>query len=392
MSAACRGPKPLLAIMRDKAEGRERRCRRCSRNARASGRRSRAAAGGHRHRPGQRRRVLQAQLCDLCRRAADRLRRQGRAQARGGPRRVPQLRRAPGQDRRGDPVGLRQPAAKDRSRSRTPHRSTTDLANLAAAVDAARPARAFMNAASPGVVAIFQPNEYYPSEDAYLEARRRSAAARVRSNRRSRLPAADRQPRPRHGPPPRFRRPERRGIPRVVDRNVAALNHALRNLPADRLRMHMCWGNYPGPHHRDIPLERIAERRAARQAADNLCSKAPIRATRTNGRCSRRCSCPTTRSWCPGVIDSDLELHRAPRTRRPAPVALRRRGRARAGDGRLGLRLFHVHGSADRLARHRLGQARKPGRRRPDCECEAVDLSRGPNHQSANGGGDAAGV
>jgi 5-methyltetrahydropteroyltriglutamate--homocysteine methyltransferase len=40
-------------------------------------------------------------------------------------------------------------------------------------------------------------------------------------------------------------------------RHVEVLNHALRNLPADRLRMHICWGNYEGPHHHDIPLERL---------------------------------------------------------------------------------------------------------------------------------------
>jgi 5-methyltetrahydropteroyltriglutamate--homocysteine methyltransferase len=46
----------------------------------------------------------------------------------------------------------------------------------------------------------------------------------------------------------------------VIDRNVAALNHALRNIPAENIRMHLCWGNYAGPHHRDIPLAKIAER------------------------------------------------------------------------------------------------------------------------------------
>jgi 5-methyltetrahydropteroyltriglutamate--homocysteine methyltransferase len=40
-------------------------------------------------------------------------------------------------------------------------------------------------------------------------------------------------------------------------RHVEVLNHALRNVPADRVRMHVCWGNYEGPHHHDVPLERL---------------------------------------------------------------------------------------------------------------------------------------
>jgi 5-methyltetrahydropteroyltriglutamate--homocysteine methyltransferase len=40
-------------------------------------------------------------------------------------------------------------------------------------------------------------------------------------------------------------------------RHVEVLNHALRNIPADRMRMHICWGNYEGPHHHDIPLEQL---------------------------------------------------------------------------------------------------------------------------------------
>ena len=44
---------------------------------------------------------------------------------------------------------------------------------------------------------------------------------------------------------------------KVAEGNIEALNHALRDIPADRLRLHLCWGNYQGPHHRDIPLREI---------------------------------------------------------------------------------------------------------------------------------------
>jgi 5-methyltetrahydropteroyltriglutamate--homocysteine methyltransferase len=48
------------------------------------------------------------------------------------------------------------------------------------------------------------------------------------------------------------------GFLRVVERNIAALNHAVRNIPPERMRMHVCWGNYAGPHHLDIPFAQIA--------------------------------------------------------------------------------------------------------------------------------------
>jgi 5-methyltetrahydropteroyltriglutamate--homocysteine methyltransferase len=44
---------------------------------------------------------------------------------------------------------------------------------------------------------------------------------------------------------------------KIAEANVEALNHALRDLPPDRLRLHLCWGNYEGPHHRDVPLRDI---------------------------------------------------------------------------------------------------------------------------------------
>ncbi len=63
------------------------------------------------------------------------------------------------------------------------------------------------------------------------------------------------------------------------------LNHALRNVPGDRVRMHVCWGNYEGPHTYDVPLEKLLPvvMKAKPQA---ILFEAAIRATRTSGRCS----------------------------------------------------------------------------------------------------------
>lgn len=136
----------------------------------------------------------------------------------------------------------------------------TDLANLKAASDSAKPGAAFMNAASPGVVAIFQKNEYYPNDEDYImavaEALRGEYEAIVAAGFTLQVDSPDLA----MGRHLAFAHLSDEEFLKVVERNVAALNHALRNIPADRLRMHLCWGNYPGPHHHDIPLEKIASR------------------------------------------------------------------------------------------------------------------------------------
>ena len=135
-----------------------------------------------------------------------------------------------------------------------------DLTNFSAAVTAAKPVGAFMNAASPGVVAVFQKNAYYPSEDAYVEAvgeaLRIEYEAIVAAGFQLQVDSPDLA----MGRHIAFQDLDDAGFLKVIDRNVQALNNALRNIPADKVRMHLCWGNYAGPHHRDIPLKAIAER------------------------------------------------------------------------------------------------------------------------------------
>jgi 5-methyltetrahydropteroyltriglutamate--homocysteine methyltransferase len=133
----------------------------------------------------------------------------------------------------------------------------TDLKNLRSAVDAARPAGAFMNAASPGVVSVFQKNEHYPSEEAYIEAvaeaLRPEYEAIVAAGFLLQIDSPDLA----MGRHLAFAELDDTAFITIARRNVTALNEALRNIPAERVRMHLCWGNYPGPHHRDIPLEKI---------------------------------------------------------------------------------------------------------------------------------------
>lgn len=179
----------------------------------------------------------------------------------------------------------------------------TDLANLKAAVDAARPHGAFMNAASPGVVAIFQKNDFYSSDEAYLE-----AVAEALREEYERIVEAGfllqiDSPDLAMGRHLAFADRSDEEFLKVIDRNVDALNHALRNIPADKLRMHLCWGNYPGPHHRDIPLEKIAARVLRAKPQVILLEGANPRHGH-EWAVFESVALPEDKVLCPGVIDS----------------------------------------------------------------------------------------
>jgi 5-methyltetrahydropteroyltriglutamate--homocysteine methyltransferase len=132
-----------------------------------------------------------------------------------------------------------------------------DLRHLQAAADRHRPAAAFMNAASPGVIALFQPDRYYGDHDAYLEAlaeaMRPEYEAIVAAGFLLQLDSPDIGV----GRHMMFKDRSDDEYLRVVEQHIEVLNHALRNIAADRVRMHVCWGNYEGPHHRDIEMRTI---------------------------------------------------------------------------------------------------------------------------------------
>ena len=132
-----------------------------------------------------------------------------------------------------------------------------DLANFRAAVERHRPAEAFMNAASPGVIALFQPNQHYPDHESYLyalaNAMQPEYEAIVAAGFLLQLDSPDlglgRHMMFKGQPDGEYRR--------QAELHVEALNHALRNVPPDRVRLHVCWGNYEGPHHHDAPMEMV---------------------------------------------------------------------------------------------------------------------------------------
>jgi 5-methyltetrahydropteroyltriglutamate--homocysteine methyltransferase len=132
-----------------------------------------------------------------------------------------------------------------------------DVANMRAAVNASQPTDAFLNAASPGVVALFQPNDFYPTQDDYLEAlaegMRVEYEAIVAAGFLVQIDAPDLA----MGRHTMYRNRSVEEFLELAAMHIEVLNHALRNIPAEKARMHVCWGNYEGPHHHDIPLAQL---------------------------------------------------------------------------------------------------------------------------------------
>jgi len=132
-----------------------------------------------------------------------------------------------------------------------------DLDNFSAAVERHGPTQGFMNAASPGVIALFQPNKHYDNHEAYLsalaEAMRSEYEAIVAAGFVLQLDSPDLG----LGRHMLFKdRPEEEYI-ELANLHVEVLNDALRNIPSEMVRLHVCWGNYEGPHHCDAPMETV---------------------------------------------------------------------------------------------------------------------------------------
>jgi 5-methyltetrahydropteroyltriglutamate--homocysteine methyltransferase len=130
---------------------------------------------------------------------------------------------------------------------------------LKAATKGAGAEEVFMSAASPGVVSIFMANEYYPSREKYLE-----AIARVMKDEYEAIHAAGfvlqldcpDLAMSRHN---RFPDMSLEDFRKIVALHVEVLNEATKRIPPDRMRLHLCWGNYEGPHHLDVPLRDIVD-------------------------------------------------------------------------------------------------------------------------------------
>lgn len=129
-----------------------------------------------------------------------------------------------------------------------------DLNHFAAARSNHGNPEGFMNAASPGVIALFQPNEHYLNDDAYLEALAEAMRPEYEAIVNAGLVLQLDSPDLGLGRHMMFKDRSDEEYLIAIGRHVEVLNHALRNVPAERCRMHVCWGNYEGPHHCDVEM------------------------------------------------------------------------------------------------------------------------------------------
>ncbi len=178
-----------------------------------------------------------------------------------------------------------------------------DLAHLTAAVAGQPVAGGFMNAPSPGIVALFAPNEHYATLDEYLdaigEAMKVEYEAIVAAGFMLQIDAPDLA----MGRHIMYRDRSDDEFVASVERHVEAINTALRDVPRDRVRMHLCWGNYEGPHHLDIGLEKIVGAVLRAKPATILFEAANPRHEHEHIAWSRA-TIPEDTVLVPGVIDS----------------------------------------------------------------------------------------
>ena len=178
-----------------------------------------------------------------------------------------------------------------------------DLARLTAATDGQPVTGAFMNAPSPGIIALFQPNEYYGTLDEYLdaigEAMKVEYEAIVNAGVQLQIDAPDLA----MGRHIMYRDRSDDEFVASVERHVGAINAALRDIPADRVRLHLCWGNYEGPHHLDIDLDKIIDAILRAKPSTILFEAANPRHAHEHVVWARA-AIPEDKVLVPGVIDS----------------------------------------------------------------------------------------
>ena len=213
----------------------------------------------------------------------------------------------PGMARRvfGDPGRSRRrtPACTGAVAVRGAAAAAIDTDNLKAALGTAQAEEGFMTAASPGVISLFFRDEHYGSHEAYLvaiaEAMRHEYETVARAGLLLQIDCPDLA----MGRHIQFAHLGVEDFRKVARLHVEALNHALANVPPDQARVHLCWGNYEGPHHYDVPLADILDVVfAARPNGISFEAANPRHAH--EWRVFERVKLPAGKVLIPGVIDS----------------------------------------------------------------------------------------
>jgi 5-methyltetrahydropteroyltriglutamate--homocysteine methyltransferase len=157
----------------------------------------------------------------------------------------------------GGTPSLKRPCCTGPVQVRTSEPLEADLRRFAAALKANGYSEGFMNAAAPGVISLFQPNRFYPNDVAYLGALSAAMAAEYRRIVEAGLYLQIDSPDLGAGRHTMYADLDEDEFLRRLEGHVAALNAALAGIPPERVRLHLCWGNYEGPHTHDIPLARL---------------------------------------------------------------------------------------------------------------------------------------
>jgi 5-methyltetrahydropteroyltriglutamate--homocysteine methyltransferase len=161
----------------------------------------------------------------------------------------------------GDPGRSRRktPACNAAISVRDKEAAQTDADNLKAALANVTAAGGFMSAASPGVIGLFFRNEHYPSQEAYLAAIAEAMRHEYETVAKAGLVLQIDCPDLAMGRHIQYADLSLAEFRKRAQLHVEALNQAVANIPAEQLRMHVCWGNYEGPHHRDVALADIID-------------------------------------------------------------------------------------------------------------------------------------
>ena len=203
----------------------------------------------------------------------------------------------PGRSRR------RTPACNAPVELRDPQAAKADVENLLAALSGVETSGAFLTAASPGVISLFFRNEYYPSEEAYLFAIAEAMRHEYRTVTDAGLDLQIDCPDLAMGRHIQYADLSVEQFRKRAQMHVEALNHALADIPPEKLRMHLCWGNYEGPHHCDVPLANIIDIAfQARPAAISFEAANPRHAH--EWALFERVQLPEGKVIIPGVIES----------------------------------------------------------------------------------------
>ena len=161
----------------------------------------------------------------------------------------------------GDPGRSRRktPACNAPISVRDPNAVREDVDNLKAALAAVKAEEGFMSAASPGVVSLFFRNDHYKDFETYIYAIADAMRDEYETVAKAGFVLQFDCPDLAMGRHIQYADLDLKEFRKRITLHVEALNHAVKNVPAEQLRLHLCWGNYEGPHHRDVPLTDIID-------------------------------------------------------------------------------------------------------------------------------------